>query len=433
MFVLYLYFLAYKSIVAFGEVNTTDSISIKYFINSKSDGQNFICQLVGCSVCTTPILMDDPTIILSAGILYAVAKEAFIASAVFTDSLTQSSDYTLVLMLDQQANYSFIYYAASIDFVGSYLKTLHSNDDNIFRVVALTNYTEIRIAPNQDVNINGTFIFHREEIIFVLNMGETMVVSSNEDLTGSRVTANDSVSFYSGHYCAYGRSTDCAILHEQLPPYNSWGNTFVVQTNINGLKGNMLKIVASDVGAHVSVKCTTHGTYYEVKNFNLGFRQHTTFSVSHDYCTVKSDENILIIQFRDSSPPLIDTFMTIIPALVHYEDNYVFTAHEGFSNYIAITVKDTNPSSKTLLLNYSPITVNWRKIELDGDIYYFGTLLLPAGRHKIAFMDISIEFGVILYGSNGNDAFAFPAGIKLSMIKTFPNAGLFLWYCTTLM
>ena len=412
--------------MAFGELNTSDSINIKYFINSENDGQNFICQLIGCTVCTTPIQVDDPTIILSAGILYAVAKEAFVASAVFTDLFTQSSDYTLVLMLDQQANYSFVYYAASIDFVGSYLKALHSNDDYTFRVVALTNYTEIRIAPNQDVNISGASIFHREEIIFVLNMGETMVVSSNEDLTGSRVTANDSVSFYSGHYCASGKTTNCAILHEQLPSYNSWGNTFVVQTNINGLKGNMLKIVASDVGAHVSVKCTTHGTYYEVRNFSLGFRQYTTFSVSYDYCTIKSDENILIIQFRDSSPPVTDTFMTIIPALVHYEDNYVLTAHEGFSNYIAITVKDTNPSSKTLLLNDSPVTVSWKKIELDGDTYYFSTLLLPAGRHKIAFMDNSIAFGVILYGSNGNDAFAFPAGMKLNMIETFPNAGLFL-------
>ena len=420
-----LYFLAYENIVAFGEPNTSDSINIKYFINSKSDGRNFICQLVGCTVCTTPILVDDPTIILSAGILYTVAKEAFIASAVFTDSLTQSSDYTLVLMLDQQANHSFVYYAASVDFVGSYLKTLHSYDDYIFRVVALTNYIEIRIAPNQDININGTSIFHREEVIFVLNMGERVVVSSNEDLTGSRITANDSVSFYSGHYCATGKTTDCAILHEQLPPYNSWGNTFVVQTNINGLKGNMLKIVASDVGAHVSVKCTTHGTYYEVKNFSLGFRQYKTFSVYHDYCTVTSDENILILQFRDSSPPLKDTFMTIIPALVHYEDNYVFTAHEGFSNYIAITVKDTNANSKTLLLNDSPFTVSWRKIELDGDTYYFSTLLLPAGRHKVAFTDNSVTFGVMLYGSNGNDAFAFPAGMKLNMIKTFPNAGLF--------
>ena len=418
--------IAYKHIVAFGELNTSDSINIKYIINSKSDGQTFICQLVGCTVCTTPILVDDPTIILSAGILYTVAKEEFVASAVFTDSLTHSSDHTLVLMLDHQANHSFVYYAASIDFVGSYLKTLHSNDDYIFRVVALTHYTEIRIAPNQDVNINGTSIFHRKEIIVVLNMGETVVISSNEDLTGSRVTANASVAFYSGHYCAIGKTTDCAILHEQLPPYNSWGNTFVVQTNINGLIGNMLKIVASDVGARVSVKCTTYGTYYEVRNFSLGFREHTTFSVPHDYCTIKSDENILIIQFRDSSLLLMDTFMTIIPALVHYDDNYVLTVHEGFSNYIAITVKDTNTSSKTLLLNDSPITVSWMKIELDGDTYYFSSLLLPAGRHKIAFMDNSITFGVVLYGSNGNGAFAYPAGMKLNLIKTFPNAGLFL-------
>ena len=74
------------------------------------------------------------------------------------------------------------------------------------------------------------------------------------------------------------------------------------------------------------INCTTDGTNYEAYNINLGFRQHTVLSIPHDYYTVKSDENILIIQFRDSSPALMDTFMTIIPAPVHFEDSYVLNA-----------------------------------------------------------------------------------------------------------
>ena len=398
-----------------------------FLVNSLyENGTTAVCQLFGCTTCTGPIMVDNRTSILSADILYSVETGMLVASAVFIDLLTQSNDFTLVLMLDPQANHSFVYYAASIDFIGDHLQALHSNDISIMRITALVSNTEIRIAPTQDVNINGSFTFHGEEIIYSLNAGDAMKVSSSEDLTGSRVTANKAVSFYSGHYCALDRSTNCSILNEQIPPYNSWGNTFILHTNISGLRGNMFKIIASDVGADVLINCTTDGTNYEANNINLGFRQHTVLSIPHDYCTVKSDENILIIQFRDSSPPLMDTFMTIIPAVVHFEDSYVLNAHEGFNNYIAITVKDTDPTNNSLMINNNPVTVRWKMIELDGDKYYFSTLMLTAGRHVLAFSGNTVRFGAIIYGSSENDTFALPAGMRLNIAENLPYEGLYI-------
>ena len=408
-------------------MRTFDGVDLRFYVNSAhSKGTTPICQLFGCTTCAAPITVDNSTSILSADTLYSVERGMLVASAVFIDSLTQSSDYTLVLMMDPQADHSFVYYAASIDFIGGYLQALHSNDDSIMRFIAFTKNTEVRVAANQDININGSYVCHGEEIVLILDAGDTMTVSSSEDLTGSRVTANNTISFYSGHYCATNKTTYCSILTEQIPPYNSWGNSFILCTNISGLGGNILKIIASDVGANVSINCTTDGTDYEVNNYNLGFRQHTVLSVSHDYCTVKSDENILIIQFRDSSPPLIDTFMTIIPALVHYEDSYVLNAHEGFNNYIAITVKDTDPTSNSLMVDNNPITVRWQIIELDGDVCYFGTVMLTAGRHEIMFLKNLIKFGLIIYGSNERDTFALPAGLRLDIAKNLPQSGLHL-------
>ena len=408
---------------AFHGVNT------QFYVNMvHNNGTVAVCQLLGCTTCTIPIMVDNTTSILSADTLYSVERGMLVASAVIIDSLTQSTDYTLVLMLDPQADHSFVYYAGSIDFIGGYLQVLHSNDNNVIRITALETEAEIIIAPSQNININGSLFVHGEESVFILQAGETLIVSSDEDLTGSRVTANRAISLYSGHYCTSGKTTKCSILNEQIPPYNSWGNTFALLTNISGLRGNMFKIIASDVGANVSINCTTDGTDYEVNNYNLGFRQHTVLSVSHDYCTVKSDENVLIIQFRDSSPPLMDTFMTIIPALVHYEDNYVLNAHEGFNNYIAITVKDTDATGNSIMINNNPVTVRWQMIELDKDEYYFGTLMLTAGRHVVEFSDNSIIFGVIQYGSNENDTFALPAGMRLNIAENLPNAGSYITY-----
>ena len=422
-----MYFSVHGNHVVFGEMNTFSSVNIRFLLNSiHNNGSIAVCQLSECTTCTNPIMVDNTTSILSGDTLYSVERGMLVASAVFMDSLTQSTDYTLVLMLDPQADHSFAYYAASIDFIGGYLQALHVNDNNIIRVTALASNTEIRIVPIQDVYINKSFVYRGEEIKFMLNIKETLTVSSDKDLTGSRVSTNRAISFFSGHYCASGRATNCSILNEQIPPYNSWGNTFALHTNISGLRGNMFKIIASDFGANVSINCTTDGTDYEVNNYNLGFRQHTVLSVSHDYCTVKSDENILIIQFRDSSPPLMDTFMTIIPALVHYEDSYVLNAHEGFNNYIAITVKDTDPTSNSIMINNNPVTVRWQMIELDENEYYFGTLMLTVGKHVVEFLDNSIMFGVIQYGSNENDTFALQAGMRLNIAEILPNAGLYI-------
>ena len=415
------YILALDDVVVFGKLRNFDSVNISFHVNSinKNDsGTTAVCQME-CTTCTGPIMVDNTTSILSADALYLVERGMLVASAVFIDSLTQSSDYTLVLMLDPQADFPFVYYAASIDFIGDHLQALHSNDDSIMRITAITSNTEIRIAPNQDVNINGSIVLHGAEVIFLLNAGETMTVSSSEDLTGSRVTANKAISFYSGHYCASGKTTNCSILNEQIPPYNSWGKTFILRTNINGLKGNMFKIIASDVGAYVKIDCTTDGSIYQGSVFNLRFIKHFVLSISHDYCIVKSNQNILIIQFRDSSPPLMDTFMTIIPALVHFEDSYVLNAHEGFNNYIAITVKDTDPTSNSMMINNTPVNLSWEMIKLDGDEYYFSTLMLTAGRYVLTFSENTVRFGAIIYGSNENDTFALPAGMRLNIAENF--------------
>ena len=217
------YILALDDTVVFGKLRNFDSVNINFYVNciNKNDsGTTAVCQL-GSTTCTGPIMVDNTTSILSADALYSVEKGVLVASAVFIDSLTQSSDYTLALLLDPQINFPIVYYAASIYFVGDHLQALHSNDVSIMRITALLSNTEIRIAPSEDVNINGSVVFRGDEILLSLNASETITVFSGKDLIGSRVIANRAVSFYSGHYCASNKTTNCSILNEQIPPYNS--------------------------------------------------------------------------------------------------------------------------------------------------------------------------------------------------------------------
>ena len=415
--------------MAFGGVNYIFFQPAIYYVNSLVNDTVPACSLFGLATNGPFEVRNDSTRLIGDVNIYSVRRDKLTASLGIT-SQNFRRDFSLVLMFDPQADHSFVYYAASIDFVGDYLQSMHSNDESFFAIIALADNTLIRVAPSKTISVGNIVVSNivisdGEEHTMTLNLGDTLRVFSDEDLTGSRVTANKAILFHSGHNCAPGRPTNCSVLTEQIPPYNSWGNTFVLHTNVSGLRGNMFKIIASDVGANVLMNCTTDGIDYEANNFTLGFRQHTVLSVTHDYCTVKSDENILIIQFRDSSPPLMDTFMTIIPALVHYEDNYVFNTYRDFTNYIAITVKDTNITYNSILINNNPVTVRWEMIELDGDVYYFSTLVLTVGRHVVTFSEGSVEFGAVVYGSNEDDMFALPAGMRLSIAENLPRAGLY--------
>jgi len=397
---------------------------MQLYVNVRNSTAAPLCHLFGCSTCTSPVIVNNlTTSTLTANILYLGVGGLFTASIVSTDLRTQSKDYSLSLLLDPFANHSFVYYAASINFVGDHLQALHSNDHSVFRVVALANNTEVRIAPNRNVNISGTMVRFGEEFIMLLAIGESVMVTSSEDLTGSRVTANKVISFYSGHYCATGSADNCSILIEQIPPFNAWGNSFILHTNISGLIGNMFKLISSDIGAGVSINCTSDGINYESSNYHLGFRQHLVLSITHLHCIVNSDENVLIIQFKDSSNGLTDSFMTIIPASNQFDNLYTFNTYMNFNNYIALSVSSDNPNLNTLLLDNNPATIRWEMINLNGVTYYYGVLNPSSGRHTLTFSGNNIKFGAIIYGSGVNDSYSLPAGMISKLSKRLPLHG----------
>ena len=116
----------------------------------------------------------------------------------------------------------------------------------------------------------------------------------------------------------------------------------------------MFKFVTSDAGANVSVNCTSDGIYYENRSFYLGFRK-TASLVSNSYCAVNSDENLLIIQFQKSIQELSgDTFMTVVPAVTHFSDVYVFNIY-SFS-IASLVVREINP---LLLNNWLVVLANY--------------------------------------------------------------------------
>ena len=406
--------------MAFGGLQFSNYIQGQINVNLVDNNAAAICYLSGCSICDPFYVEYNSTVRLEADALYVVESGTLAASTMLTDFRTQSTDYSLVLMFDPQASHSFVYYALSVDFVGDHLQSLHSNDHSTFIVIALASNTEVRISPNGNVVIDGTSVSYGEEYVLELNQGQSLLVSSSEDLTGSRITSNKAALFYSGHMCGANSIDNCSILVEQIPPYNSWGNSFYLHTNVNGLVGNMFKFVASDAGADVSVNCTSDGIYYETRSFYLGFRQTVSLSLGDSYCTINSDENILIIQFQESNQT--DTFMTVVPAITHFTNVYVFNTY-GIS-IISVIVREINPRSIPLLLNDVQVSgLIWEEAILNDITCFYGTVALPPGKNRLHFSAMTIEFGAVIYGFTETDPYALSAGMKLDVIMNLPIQG----------
>ncbi|XP_065916878.1 uncharacterized protein [Dysidea avara] len=414
-------FLAAKNrdLVAFGGIKFDSRINVLLQITSLYNFTTPVCHLYGCTSCFGPSLVGSSVTRAHSGDrIYLASIGRVVATAVLSLTGRMPSDYSLILMMNPFASHSFVYYAASVDFVGDHLQQLHSNDQTIIQIIALTNSTEVRIAPNIGIEVNKYAVQKGEEYITTLDVGESVMITSSEDLTGSRVTANKAISFYSGHYCATGSTDNCSVLTEQIPPFNSWGNSFILHTTVIGLIGNMFKLISSDIGASVSINCTSDGINYESNNYHLGFRQHLVLSITHHHCIVNSDENILIIQFKDSSQSPLDTFMTIIPAIDQFEDYYVMNTN---NSYVVLTVVGSNPNIIPILLDDNPATVSWEVFILNESAYYYGVLQLPSGRHTLTFLEGVVKFGAIIYGSSGTDTYALPAGMKLDLVTDLPS------------
>ena len=222
------------NVVAFGGLkfdsgDTNVLLQIKTFYNFTTP----VCHMYGCTDCYGPSLVgSNVTISLSSDRIYLLAvSDQLMATAIlmYTRNSKMSSDKSLQLMLNPFVNHSFVYYAASVDFLGEHLHRVHANDHSVFTIIALTNNTEVIIIPIRAVEINTSTVLFGEEYSTILDIGESLMVTSSEDLTGSRVTANKAISFYSGHYCATGSTDNCSVLIEQIPPFNSWGNSFILQ------------------------------------------------------------------------------------------------------------------------------------------------------------------------------------------------------------
>ena len=309
---------------------------------------------------------------------------------------------------------------------------------SVVLLVGCENDTEITITPTQTIQIPSDLIRRSNSPVtitsgrsytVILNKFQTFLFASRMNLTGSKVTSNKPIAFFSGHECAdvpVGVAA-CDHLVEQLPPTITWGRQFFVVSSLGKTAGEQYKLITSTTTTTVSCYCyMSGGTISHVFMTTLyGAGRSYEFHIAQNmFCSVQASSAVLLVQFAiggDVEPSGYgDPFMMMIPPVEQYRNNYTFVAQSNFQNAITVTVASEFFNSEDIVLNDSSLSsANWTEIYCSTQtVCGYGTRVsVSVGRNFIYHRASTARLGTFVYGFRRHVSYGYPAGMQLDPIS----------------
>jgi hypothetical protein len=189
-------------------------------------------------------------------------------------------------------------------------QVLHSNDvTNILPVTALgTEYYHISYTPNLNPDTyavvatqNNTNLYHENILVATLNSGEVYFRSDDNSMTGTYITADRPVAFFSLSkgvlIPASFTASDC--LMQQLAPMKTWGKKFFVP--VSHLIRDIVRIVASEDNTNITQiggkLLYSTGSQSSLTNLKAGQFVELEVSLSNNGCYIQSDKPVGVCTF----------------------------------------------------------------------------------------------------------------------------------------
>lgn len=336
--------------------------------------------------------------------------------------------------------------------------------------------TEIEIVPSQLITVSG-FRFsqfgpggHRDSSKWEdlsgkrPRAGTTLLVVHARDLTGTIIRSSKPIVVFSGHQCAQvpiGK-TACDHLVEQIPPQITWGYTFLLNPLAARESGDIYRVATVYDDTEVTVTCVDEGgsnagtevlaTLNRAQGEN--WLEYSTSDPNsppcvrpflRKFCSLQTTNPVLVVQYSQGytadtqctgfdAGDLGDPFMSIIPPVVQYQNNYLITAITAVAGtfptrYFSISVyKDFFQPSLIMIdgTAVEPDPSNWNRIYCsDGEVCGYGIYkpIIELGDHRIYHSTENAAITVQFYGFQQQNSYGFSAGMELE-----PLSGMFRLY-----
>lgn len=304
--------------------------------------------------------------------------------------------------------------------------TTTGNESNSeFLIVASADNTTVKITPSRTTDQGKPA---NMPFTVTLNKGQSYQVqagntdnSGKEDLTGSFVTANKPIAFFSGAKAVtipvsgfVGASYD--HLYEQIPPTSTWGKEFYVVPLQSRIK-DTYRVLAAEDGTVVKIDAINvavtlkRGQYYE---FELSSGQASR---------IMSSKKVLLAQYcrsqrADSNSGVGDPFMIILSPISQKINDVTFDAYESnkvknifFVNIIVLTAEVGN-------MMLDGVNISSKFSPFPNNEYSYAQVPTTKGTHRLWNTDKSGGFLAFIYGfgdSGNTESYGYGVGFNLDI------------------
>ena len=272
-------------------------------------------------------------------------------------------------------------------------------------IVGTENNTYVTITPTVE-----TYAGHPAKIPFrvTLNKGDVYQVfakedlraGANVDLTGTLITANNPISVFTGHQCAYVPSrqppiTACNHLVEQMPPISSWGKHYFI-AKLKNRSFYTWRILANEDSTKVFINSQLVGMLKAGDWFEGN---------SNENIQIRSDKPVLVAQFSQgfkNGDNIGDPMMILISPTQQFLERYRFaTPINGEWNHYVTVVIPTRALNTLMLDKIKAPTYDFEQIGITR--YSIGSIQIEYGTHSL---EAAMPFGMYSYGFGyGNDSY----------------------------
>ena len=314
-------------------------------------------------------------------------------------------------------------------------------------IVGIENSTVMNLTVTKSVKVRVSDTTYDltpgTQYTFVINWLQTILIRSLEDLTGTKIATDKSVSVFSGHQCAIMKQGDGACDHivEQIPPTTLWGKVFYIAP-LATRKSFTIKVLATNTSTIVDIYCNNSKTSYSLNAGGVVLRKY----IHQEYCSIHSKKKIFVVQFShgpDDDSTRGDVMMTMIPAVSHYTNQFSTSTiqnpqQSGYNHYVNIIVlaQYYQPDMIYLIsggVNKSLYTQEWVPVKVNNVIEAYATkVTISEGVFEVIHTNTSALMTTIVYGFDNNVGYGHPGGLSLCKGKEFFVCITKLTRCTSI-
>ena len=345
-----------------------------------------------------------------------------------------TTDSFLVLPPHDLGAVSYTYIAAMIHTVDT-IRNGQVDIHSLVGIVSVENDTMLTITPTHNVNIGTETVEAGDSINVTLARAETLLIACIGDLTGTKVTSNRPISFFSGDQCTNIPSgvPHCDQIVEQLPPVEAWGRQFATAPLKTRISFDVFRFVASENTTTVSISCVlSNGTQGYVDKFHLSEGGFVDVQVrSTHFCWIEADKRILILQFAvgQTADDVVssDPFMASVPAVSHYTNTFtlpiVDSSLNDFTHYLNIIIPAEHYQPDQIFLDgqsLQSLALEFVAIVHNGETIAYATqVTVSATTHTLIHGNSTGVIGVVSYGFASSASYGHIAGMQLAWISEF--------------